>query len=86
MTQEEWDKLSKSQREAQRDNSDLNPALIKYIGKKVRVEPKREFGISTFRVGITTGWRPVLLAVRGNSRESSDIISVTETFTKITVC
>jgi hypothetical protein len=85
MTQEKWDAMSQSQREAARDESNLHPMLKPYIGKRVRVEPKREFRMSTFRVGVTTGWKPVLLAMRGNARGSSDIISVDETFTKVTV-
>lgn len=85
MTQEKWDAMSTAQRDAARDSSDLHPMLKAHIGKRVRVEPKRQFGISTFRVGVTTGWKPVLLAMRGNARGSSDIISAGETFTKITV-
>lgn len=83
MTQAKWDALTASQREKMRDNSELHPLLSTYIGQKVKVLPKREFGASTFRVGITTGWRPVLLAMRGNAHGSSDTINATEVFTSI---
>ena len=84
MTQAEWDTYTPGQRRAYHDTSDLHPTLLPHIGHKVRVTPKRLFGLSTFRVGITTGWKPVLLAMRGNARGSSDIIGATETFTSIT--
>ena len=85
MTQARWDSLSRAERHRLMDRSHLHPLLSTYIGQKVRVFPKREDGASTFRVGITTGWRPVLLAVRGNSRGSSDVIRADEVFTRIDV-
>jgi hypothetical protein len=83
MTQAKWDAMTKAQRDKLRDTSELHPLLSTYIGQRVKVSPKRERGASTFRVGITTGWRPVLLAMRGNSRESSDIIRADEVFSCI---
>lgn len=83
MTQDKWDAMPKAQRDKMRDTSDLHPLLSTYIRQKVKVLPKREYGASTFTVGITTGWRPVLLAMRGNARGSSDIIRADEVFTSI---
>ena len=85
MNWETWQKLSRAEREKLRDMSDVNAQLRPYIGRKVKVEPKREFRLSTFRVGITTGWKPILLAVRGNASGSSDTIGADEQFTRITV-
>lgn len=82
MTQERWSAMSKSERDAARDNSELNAALLPYVGKRVRVTPDREFGMSTFTVGMTTGWRPVLLAMQRGAG-SSDTISVDERFDSI---
>ena len=83
MTQQHWDSLSLRERGAIIDLSDLNTSLLPYLGQKVRVTPKREFGASTFRVGKTTGWRPAMLAIRGNARGSSDLIGSDEGFTSI---
>jgi len=83
MTQAKWDALSPAQREKMVDRSELHPLLSTYIGRKVRVQPKRKFGASTFRVGKSTGWRPVLLAVRANASASSDVIGADEVFTLI---
>ena len=83
MTQDKWDAMTPAQRDKARDRSDLHPLLSTYIGRKIRVHPRREHGASTFRVGITTGWRPALLAVRGNAHGSSDIIGAGEVFTRI---
>jgi hypothetical protein len=85
MTQEKWDRLSRAERERMRDRSGLHPLLSTYIGEKVRVFPKRAFGKSTFRVGITTGWRPALLAMREGAEASGDLIGPDEVFTRIDV-
>lgn len=85
MTQAKWDSLTHVQRLALRDSSDMHPKLIGLEGHKVRVAPKREYGASTFRVGITTGWRPAHLAMRGNARGSSDLIGRDEAFTIVRV-
>ena len=63
-----------------RDMSKLHPKLIGLEGKRVRVTPKRKYGLSTFRVGRTTGWQPVHLAMRSNAIGSSDIINASEVF------
>jgi hypothetical protein len=83
MTQAKWDALTPAQRKAMRDTSDLHPLLSTYVGQRIKVTPKRPHGASTFRVGITTGWRPVLLAMRGNANGSSDTIRADEVFTCI---
>lgn len=83
MTQEKWDKLTPAMRLKMRDMSEVHPLLHTYLGQKVKVTPKREFGPSTFRVGITTGWRPVLLAMRSGANGSSDIVSAGEIFSSI---
>jgi hypothetical protein len=80
MTQEYWDTLSQEQRHAARDMSGCNPALVPYIGRKVRVQKPYEFltghTAHTFRVGITTGWRPALMAMRSRTQHgSSDLIA-----------
>ena len=85
MTQAQWDSMTPRQRDAMVDRSDLHPLLSTYVGQKVRVLPKREFGASTFRVGKTGGWRPCLLAMRGNALGSSDTIRADEVFTCISV-
>jgi hypothetical protein len=85
MTQEKWNALTPAQRAKMADTSDLHPLLSTYVGQKVRVFPTRAFGASTFRVGKTTGWRPVLLAMRGNARGSADLIRPDEVFTRIDV-
>jgi hypothetical protein len=85
MTHEAWKLLSSHEREVMRDNTRLNPKLIGLEGKRVRVTPKRTDGYSTFRVGKTTGWRPVHLAMRSNAYGSSDIVSHTEHFESVTV-
>jgi hypothetical protein len=85
MTQTEWDKLTPHQQAQQRDNSNIHPQLLKFLHRKVQVEPKRSSGLSTFKVGRSTGWEPVLLAVKGNKDGSSDLINRDEVFTSITV-
>jgi hypothetical protein len=86
MTQEYWDTLSWEQRQAARDMSDCNPALVPFIGRKVRVQEPYEFmtghTAKTFRVGITTGWRPALMAMRSRTQHgSSDLIRKDQRFT-----
>lgn len=85
MTSAKWDTLSRQERDAIRDMSACNVQLLPYVGKRVRVEPKRQYGLTTFRVGMTTGWRPTLLAMRNDPRQrgSSDLIYVAEKFTRI---
>ena len=83
MTQERWDALSPAERNKMRDNSHLHPALIGFEGKRVRVHPKRECGRSTFRVGISSGWCPIHLAMRSGSYGSSDTIRADETITHV---
>jgi hypothetical protein len=80
MTWDQWSKMTRAEREAAMDRSALHPALIGLEGRKVRVS-HREYGLKTFRVGRSTGWRPVHLAMRGNARGSSDVIDATEIFT-----
>lgn len=81
MTQAKWDRLSPAQRAEMRDNRNLHPALIGQEGKKIRCQ--RNGNTRTFRVGISTGWRPIHLAMRGNARGSSDVIGSDETITGI---
>lgn len=83
MTQDKWDAMSPAQRKAARDMSEVHPLLHTYLGQRIKVSPKREHGASTFTVGITTGWRPVLLAMRGGAHGSSDLIRADEVFTRI---
>lgn len=85
MTQAKWDAMSAAERDAIRDTSGLHPKLRGLEGRKVRVSPSRVFGASTFRVGISTGWRPCHLAMRANARGSSDTISPSETFHAVEV-
>jgi len=85
MTQDKWNALTPAQRKAVQDRSGLHPQLAGLEGHKVRVEPKREYGRSTFRVGITTGWRPCHLAMRAGAMGSSDTINPAETFTTVRV-
>lgn len=85
MTWEVWRQLPSSERATLRDNSGLHPMLRGLEGKRVRVSPPRHFGSSTFRVGITTGWKPAHLAMRGRARSSSDLISTDEKFDSVTV-
>jgi hypothetical protein len=85
MTQQRWDAMTPAQRDQLRDTSALNPQMVGLEGKRVRVTPKQMLRPSTFRVGISTGWRPVHLAMR-NSRQlgSSDIIGKDERFETVT--
>ncbi len=83
MTRARWDAMTQAERDTAVDRSDLNLQLLPYLGQKVRVTPPRKFGRSTFRVGRTTGWRPVLLAVRAGARGSSNTIGVDEKFDTI---
>lgn len=85
MTAATWDAMAPAERDAARDRSKLHPQLIGLEGKRVRVTPKREFGPSTFRVGISTGWRPCHLAMRGNAHGSSDVLSEREKFDRVEV-
>lgn len=85
MTQAIWDTLSREERAKQVDTSELHPKLIGLEGRKVWVTPQRKFGRSIFRVGKTTGWRPVHLAMRGNARGSSDVIRKDEHFATVTI-
>lgn len=85
MTWEKWLKLSRQEKDNLRDTSDLHPQLVGLEGKKVRVTPKRKYGASTFRISLTTGWKPSHLAVRGNALSSSDLIHKDEVFTSIRV-
>lgn len=82
----DWTALSKMERDALRDTSNLHPKLIGLEGKRVRVTPKREYGLSTFRVGISTGWKPIHMAMRTRiARGSSDTIRADERFDSVTV-
>lgn len=85
MTQAKWDAMTRAERDAARDTSRLHPKLTGLEGRKVRVHPRRPFGRSTFRVGVTTGWRPVHLAMRAGSRGSSDLIGCAERFDSVVV-
>jgi hypothetical protein len=85
MTQAKWDALTPSQRDTMRDTSQLHPKLRNLTGQKVKVTPKRPYGASTFRVGVSTGWRPCMLAVRANAYGSSDVINPDENFETVTV-
>lgn len=85
MTQAKWDAMTPREREAARDVSHLHPKLRGLEGRKVRVSPARQFGASTFRVGMSTGWRPCHLAMRGNARGSSDTIRHNEEFTSVQI-
>lgn len=86
MTQARWESLSARERDAIRDTSGLHACLIGYEGKRVRVEPTREFGASTFSVARSTGWRPCHLAMRSKTGEgSSDVINPREPFGRVTV-
>lgn len=79
MTQAIWDRLTMAEKEAQRDTSALHPMLAPYLGKRVKVTPKRGEGKrSTFRVGMTTGWRPVIIAIKEGAYGSSDIVTADE--------
>lgn len=83
MTQDLWNLLSPAQKATRTDWSDINPQLRPYIGSKVRVTPPRPHGLSTFRVGKSTGWKPVLLAMKANENGSSDLINKDEVFTSV---
>jgi hypothetical protein len=87
MTAAHWNTLSRAEREAARDMSDVNVQLWPYHERTVRVEPPLE-GLGerpmrTFRVGLTTGWKPVLLAMRKGAVGSSNIIHADSRFTHI---
>lgn len=83
MTSEKWANLPGATRESIRDNSQLHPKLIGLEHRRVRVTPRRAYGLSTFRVGKTTGWRPSHLAVRSNAMGSSDTIDHDEVFDQV---
>ena len=85
MTQTKWNSLSQNERRAMCDTSALHPQLIGLEGKRVRVTPKREYGRSTFRVGVTTGWRPCHLAMRAGAYGSSDTIRADEQFDSVQI-
>lgn len=80
MTQDKWNHLSRAERQRLVDTSHLHPKLIGLEGARVRVTPKREYGRSTFIVGITTGWRPAHLAMRSGAHSSSDLVDADESF------
>lgn len=81
MTWEKWQSMTRAERDAARDDSALHPALRGFEGMRVKVEPAREFGRSSFIVGKTTGWKPVHLAIaRINCHGSSDVIRADEKF------
>ena len=83
---EVWVKLTPAQREKLRDESELHPLLKQYIGVKVKVRPKREFGRSTFIVGRSSGWRPILLAMHSRvAHGSSDVIRANEKIDRVVV-
>ena len=86
MTQDKWDRLTERRRAELRDCSELHPELVGLEGKVVHVTPDRGEGcLSTFRVGRSTGWRPVHLAMPKGAIGSSDVISAAERFTTIRV-
>lgn len=87
MTQAKWDALTRQERDAMRDTSELHPKLLAYVGKRVRVTPKREYGLTSFIVGTSTGWRPCMLAMRNDPRShgSSDVIRPNEQIDTVTV-
>ena len=66
MTQVEWDRIPKSERESMRDNSDLSPQLVGLEGWRIEVvttygEKRR------FIVGKSTGWKPCHLEISRRS-------------------
>ena len=83
----DWQAATPAEKAKYRDPSDLHPQLVGLEGKRVRVEPKREYGLTTFRVGKSTGWKPIHLAMRNDPRQrgSSDIVRAEEVFTRVTV-
>lgn len=84
MTQARWDSLTPAQRANMVDKSALHPALIGLEGMRVRVTPARHDGLSVFRVGKSTGWRPIHLAMRKGANGASDTISPAEIFHTVT--
>lgn len=61
MNQIKWDSLTPSQRDTQRDNSDLSPQLVGYEGWRVEVVSG---GVTKrFNVGKSTGWKPCHLEI-----------------------
>lgn len=81
----EWCALTPQERKRRTDTSGLHQKLIGLEGKHVRVYPKRKFGRSTFRVGKSTGWKPVHLAVSRGAVGSSDVIAPEEHFERVDV-
>lgn len=49
MTWEKWKSMTRTERDAARDNSDLHPALRGFEGMRVKVEPAREFKANHMR-------------------------------------
>ena len=74
MTQERWESIPRYERLKIRDESSLSPLLIDKEGAKVQIV-LTDGTIERFRLGISTGWRPVHLKM-ANSRAlgSSDIV------------
>ena len=85
MTQAKWDALTPAQRDKLCDTSKLHAKLKGLEGRKVKVWPKRQSGASTFRVGVSAGWRPCSLAMRAGARGSSDVVSANEIFEHVVV-
>lgn len=81
MTQAKWDALSAIDRDKIRDISELHPKLIGLESRTIIC--MRNGKIRKFRVGRTTGWRPVHLAMSRNAHGSSDVIDVAEIITGI---
>lgn len=62
MTWDKWQQLSKAERLANTDNSDLTPQLAMLEG--CRVEVVDNYGEKRrFNVGKSTGWKPIHLEV-----------------------
>ncbi len=83
MTWDRWQLLGELQREKLRDLSGLHPALLPYKG--ARVECERYGERVRFWVGMSTGWKPCLLAVHNTRSSGGDAIRANENLGEIRV-
>jgi len=80
MDQETWDKMSQSEKDLVRDNSDLSPQLLGLEGWRVEVVSNGEK--HRFIVGKSTGYKPCHLEV--HNRRSMGGIPAMKTYESVT--
>lgn len=83
MTQAKWDALSSSERDAIRDNSNLNPQLLGLEGWRVEVT-NADGERHRFIVGMSTGWRPCHLDISRRNSHGGGMVAASFKYASVT--